>query len=430
MAPGTKGKGKRAATQDLDSQPAAKKVPQGVAKSNFKAVVDLLEHPLAHDIPENCRQMLTAMLPTSLCVPSDERHPHQTMVVDMVGDVTEEVESRMKTSIDTSAARVAELESSRPGFDRQKSEAEAKLAVALGDLNAKKIASSDASVQVAEAKALLSERQQALKAAEAPLKPVRKEKEGLESMLSTDFKALCDPAEWEASKVKKRCNAIVSLAKKLSCDDSLTSSLPGSLSKKPDERTQFDGMVLQQFEVGVSEKVQQLVATLEAGSISIADCVSAVEGAQSEFDKRKEVSDTAAAALKAAQSEHREFSATLQAANDSIGNYEPEMNKAQAFHSEKVEELKNFQEWNVFSYKSLKDRVSDKRMKELEEVVVETEQATEAAKAVEEKTDVVDSVVAGPIASDATVAIAPLDSEAESAQHAAPEDANEAAVDQ
>jgi len=129
---------KRAASQDLVGQPAAKKLPQGVAKSNFKAVVDLLEHPLAHDFPENCRQMLTAMLPTSLCVPSDERHAHQTMVVDMVGDVTEEVMSRMKTSIDAVAARVAELQSSRPELDHQKAEAEGKVAAVLADVEAKK----------------------------------------------------------------------------------------------------------------------------------------------------------------------------------------------------------------------------------------------------------------------------------------------------
>jgi len=346
--------------------------------------------------------MLTAMLPTSLCVPSDERHPHQTMVVDMVGDVTEEVASRMKTGIDAAAARVEELRASRPELDHQKCEAEAKLVVVLATVDAKKIESSDASVQVAEAKALLSEKQQALKAAEGPLKPVRKEKESLETMLSTDFKALRDPAEWEAGKVKKRCNAIVSLAKKLSFDESLTTSLSGSLSKKPDERTQFDGMVLQQFEVGVSEKVQQLGATLEAGSISIASCVSAVEEAQGEFEKRKEVADSSAAALKAAQSEHREVSANLQIAIDAIGNYLPEMKQACDLHEAKVEELKIFQEWNVFCYKSLKERVSAKRSKEISDVVVETE---EAAVALEEKEDL------GPTAPDETVAGAPPCSE-------------------
>jgi len=274
-------------------------------------------------------------------------------------------------------------------------------------LRQKKIASSDASVQVAEAKSLLSEKQQALKAAEAPLKPIRKEKESLENMLSTDFKALCDPTEWEAGKVKKRCNAIVSLAKKLLFDDSLTSSLSGSLSKKPDERTQFDGMVLQQFEVGVSEKVQNLVVTLEAGSISIADCVSAVEEAQKEYEKRKELSDASVAILQAAQSEHREIGANLQSAIDAIGSYLPEMKKACDLHEAKLEELKNFQEWNVFCYKSLKERVSAKRGKELAEVVVaETEElAVEtAAEALEEKTD-----------ADELVAVAPLGAEAEPA---------------
>lgn len=404
---------KRAATQDVTGQPATKKIPQGIAKSNFKAVVDLLEHPLAHEVPENCRQMLIAMLPTSLCVPSDERHPHQAMVVDMVGDVTEDVASRMKASIDTAAARVTELEASRPELDRQKSEAEAKSAVALADVDAKKIALSDASVQVAEAKAFLSDKQQALKAAEAPLKPVRKEKESLEAILSSDFKALCDPAEWEAGKGKKRCNAIVSLAKKLSFDESLTSSLSGSLSKKPDERTQFDGMVLQQFEVGVSEKLQQLAAILETGSISVADCVSAVNSAQSEFEKRKGVSDAAAAVLQAAQSEHRSCMSALQVASDAIEKYLPDLKRACDDHEAKVEELKNFQEWNVFCYKSLKERVSTKRSKEFAEVDAETEQA-DVAEAVEEKTDT------DPTAVDETIAFAPSGSEAELAQDAAP----------
>lgn len=419
---------KRAATQDPVGQPAAKKIPQGVAKSNFKAVVDLLEHPLAYGFPENCRKMLTAMLPTSLCVASDERHPHQAMVVDMVGDVTEEVESRMKTSIDTAAARLTELESSRPEFDRQKSEAEAKLAVALADVDARRLEFSDASAQVAEAKALLSEKQQALKAVEAPLKPIRKEKESLETMMSTDFNL----AEWEAGKMKKRCNAVVSFAKKLSFDASLISSLPGSLSKKPDERTSFDGMVLQQFEAGVLEKVQQLSATLETGSISSADCVAAVAEAQSEFEKRKEVSDAAAAILQAAQSDHRENVANLKAATDAVENYEPEVEKAKNLHDEKVEELKVFQEWNVFCYKSMKDRVSAKRSKELAELaelaevaeVVETEQAAVVQEAVEEKAVVGDSaampIVDDPIASDVTEAVA-RDSETEPAEHAAEE---------
>lgn len=347
----------------------------------------MLDHPMANDIPENCRLMLTAMLPTSLCVPSDERHPHQAMVVDMVGDVTGEIISRMKTGIDTAAARVAEIEKSKPELDLQKSQAEESLEVALSELQTKKTVSTDVSVQLAEGKTLLSEKQQALKASEAPVRPIRKEKENLETMLSTDFKALRNLEEWEAGKVKKRCNSIVSVAKKLSFDESLTSALSGSLSKKPDERTQFDILVLQQFEVGVLEKVKKLAEILETGSISIDQCVFGVGEAQSEFEKRKVLSDTAVAHLQAAQGEHRKAIADLQVATGAVGNYESELKRAQDVHDAKTEELRNFQEWNVFCYKSLKDRVSAKRSKELAEVVEQTPQVAEPADAMEAKAD-------------------------------------------
>jgi len=192
-------------------------------------------------------------------------------------------------------------------------------------------------------------------------------------------------------------------------------------------------MVLQQFEVGVLEKVQQLSANLETGSISIADCVAAVEEAQSEFAKRKELSEASAAILQAAQSDHREVVANLKAATDAVENYEPEVEKAKNLHDEKVEELKVFQEWNVFCYKSLKGRVSAKRSQELAEVV-ETEEAAVVQEAVEEKAVVGDSaampIVDDPIASDVTVAVA-RDSETEPAEHAAedvPVDAVESEV--
>lgn len=191
---------------------------------------------------------------------------------------------------------------------------------------------------------------------------------------------------------KKRCNSIVSVAKKLSFDESLTSALSGSLSKKPDERTQFDILVLQQFEVGVLEKVKKLAEILETGSISIDQCVSGVGEAQSEFEKRKALSDTAVAHLQAAQSEHRKAIANLQVASGAVGNYESELKRAQDFHDAKTEELRNFQEWNVFCYKSLKDRVSAKRSKELAEVVEQTPQVAESADAMEATADLAEVV--------------------------------------
>lgn len=360
---------KRAAAQDLAGQPAAKKLPQGVAKSTFKAVVDILEHPMGHSIPENARQMLIAALPQSLCVPSDERHPHQAMVLEMVAKVIADVVKNMKTGIDAAAAHIQELDKSRPDLERQKSEAEAKLAAVLADIDAKTAASTAASHQVAEAVSLVSEKQKALKAADAPRKPAREEKERLETMLSTDFKALREPTEeWDAGKAKKCCNAIVSVAKKSSFEELLISSLSISLTRKPEERTHFDGMVLQQFEDAASEMVKQLAATLEAGSKSVADCISAVEAARSDLEKRNQVSEAAVAALAAAESGKGDISANLQAISVRLANFWPEMEKACAVPDAKTEELKNFQEYNVLCFEELRDRLSAKKSKELAEI--------------------------------------------------------------
>lgn len=85
MAPARSGK--RQATGHVEEPPHKKVAPllkkHGVTQAIFKQMVEVLQHPLASHLTEDCKEMILAMLPHSLCVPSDLREEVQDSAVKM-----------------------------------------------------------------------------------------------------------------------------------------------------------------------------------------------------------------------------------------------------------------------------------------------------------------------------------------------------------
>ena len=119
---------KRPAEASPAEEPASKRLAAAlkkhtVSQSLYKHIVEILEHPLAENLSQDSREMLLAVLPHSLCVPSDERQEFQESIVKMMSQLMGQVLSTMQASLDAENDKVA-------GSEAKKLELEEKILVA------------------------------------------------------------------------------------------------------------------------------------------------------------------------------------------------------------------------------------------------------------------------------------------------------------
>lgn len=108
-----------------------KRSEEGTAPQQKKAKVDprvasVKQTIESADLPEPCKAMLLAMLPHSLCVPKDLRSDSQSRAVEMINEVYDAIELKLKNTAEKESAKVTEIEASKDSVDAAYTEAESR----------------------------------------------------------------------------------------------------------------------------------------------------------------------------------------------------------------------------------------------------------------------------------------------------------------
>jgi len=342
---------------------------QDISRQTYKAVVEALEHPLLV-LPDECRKMLTTMIPKSLCVPLDERHQLQTQCVEMLGEAIREVQAKMQEAIDAEQAEVVKVESTKYELEGELQQAKVMLTQKQEKLTASDNVLAEASKSVLSAKATLTSSQDEKNTFESGCMQIRSDKEAFEHVSANDLNKLCG-GTWEEGNAQKHFDAVAALFGKFTLEESLLSVLPGSLMKKPAERGSFDHMAVTQLDESIQGKLRELTSAVEQQAPQAQERDAAVASAQKAYDEASEEQKKAAGAMSVAQDEEKTAIAAVKAAEAAVDSAEAELKKVGVVRDQKKNEFEVF-EYSVGCFNQLKERVSPKKMQGA------TEEATEA----------------------------------------------------
>ena len=365
MAPARKGT-KRAA-QFAVEEPLHKKLApvlkkQGVTQASFKQMVELLEHPLTQ-LPEECKKMLLAMLPQSLCVPSDCREDVQNLGVTMIAEVVASVESRIREAVESGEANVQAVESSKGQLEGAMGQAEQHLKEAQDAVALREADLQSSSQAVVAAKANLAKKEEEQRSGDSQAVAAEAEQAETAEAFSSSFRTLKE-GSWETSP-NEHVQALAPVLSRLPMDESLKTAAPPVLMQTPSSRGVFDATVLQQLEKSFEDRLAQLTALLQSEEPQRQARAEACREAKAQLEEAEEKQKECSSNVLAAKHRQKEAASGLKAVEEALAQFEPNLTAAMELRDEKQRELEAFVQGAMHCFTELKDRLSAKRLREL-----------------------------------------------------------------
>jgi len=350
---------------------AAKLTPQ---EEQLQAVAQAIE---TVGLPDDCREMLLAVLPMSLGMPADTRHAVQDRIADMVGAslataLSDKDAAASKAGEEAKAAegRRAELQAAQ--------EAQEACARAAGEAaQEKKAALSAADAALAEARAEAAKKageEQAAKEAEAAKKA---ECDGFDALVAEHLGPLKDGA-WEEGMLngQQRVEHLQPALQQADLDASVTASLGISGSKKASERSAFDNMVLEQVVTSLHEKATALRKELAEQGPGLAGAAAAAAAQASEVDKAEKAVQESKSASEQAQAQLQDSEAKSRAAAQELKAFSAEAKKAAKASEAAQSDLELFKVGPLVAYEALKNFSSKSAEAAREATAAAAEEAT------------------------------------------------------
>lgn len=304
----------------------------GVGPLSLAKLVETIES--SSGLPEACRKMLTAVLPTSLLVAAEERHEHQRLAVCMLEEVFLSAEAELQAAMAADEAALAALDFAEGGLGPRLLAAEQGLAAAAEAAIAKKLAHDAAVLQVTVWEKALAGKQAEQAAAGAGAAEAQRLRAGLLGAIGGAFRALLwegagEPGQdWSAEKASKHLDELLSFAGILALDESMLSALPAICAIPPAHRGEFDRLVMQKLEQMLNDKVSSLEAELRYHGEAYTARSAALGAAASCRSQAEAGVHAAAAALTQAQAELSAAEARVLAARQALESGPPERSRA------------------------------------------------------------------------------------------------------
>lgn len=313
-------------------------------------------------LPEQCKALLMAIIPSTFSVQANERHAVQEHVVGMIGRMIEGSRAKMTKGIEEEKTVMAAADAKTENLAGTAREVESRLS--------KAVALSDEKSQLLEiAKKVVQEKLELLESAKSKqaeeekiLAALQKEKEQFE----VEFTFLLESEERDETQVKVRYAAMEPLIAKLTLDESLLAALFTSCGKAPSARTEFDKMVADQLQSRVNEKVAKLGEEVEATTRTKNEKAEVTEAAQGEVKQAEAAQTSAESELQATKDCVAAVRTELSSAQEAIKAFEIEHRQATKSLDAKVAALQQFEDWNVECFTALKNTSVIEKEKELE----------------------------------------------------------------
>lgn len=322
-----------------------KRSEDGTAPQQKKAKVDPKLASVKHtiesaDLPEPCKAMLLAMLPHSLCVLKDLRTEQQSRAVEMISEVYDAIELKLKNTAEKESAKVTEIEASKDTVDKALAEAESRHSGTTATVESSKAALAQCFGVTNERKLALAAAEESERTGNAPGMAVEEEHRGLKCALDEHLKVLKE-GSWETGSAKRHLDALLPLAAKLT-DESLVTAMPSTCIKPPADRSTFDNMVVDQLETSFTSRLTQLNTDIEADKPAKAKRAEDVAAAQQLLKDAEDAQQKASDATSAALSAQKDTLAMLELAKSDVAAFKPQLRKAKEAADEAQAEAELF----------------------------------------------------------------------------------------
>mmetsp|Transcript_117631 Transcript_117631/g.219972 ORF Transcript_117631/g.219972 Transcript_117631/m.219972 type:complete len:379 (+) Transcript_117631:75-1211(+) len=327
------------------------------------------------DLPEQCKQMMMAIVPGSLGVAADQRHDAQEAVIGMIERMFEEIKAKMTADIEEQKGLMAAAESKKENSAEAVAEVQSRLAVSEASSTEKMKLLEAADSVVKEKLEFLGAAKNRQAEGDKELAPVKTEKEQYENADKAEFKFLLEGEPREEDEVKKQYDVVKPLIDKLGLDESLGASVFTAISKAPSDRGQFDNMVAEQLTKEWKDKMAKLEEELTAGAPAKAERAEEVQAAQGEVEKAQAEQSGAQAELTVAKEAAAAVTNELKVAQAALSSSEAELKKASQAVDAKVAELQQFEAFNVECFTTLKNKTSVPKTAAMEEDAEKGDQA-------------------------------------------------------
>lgn len=355
----------------------------GVTQAAFKQMVEVLQHPLAGHLTEDCKQMILAMLPHSLCVPSDQREEVQNLAVKMFEEVVASVEGHLKEALEAEKSKVKTITDSKEQLLSDVSKAQEQLKDAEKDLEQKNQELTASSQAVVAAKTFLSKKEEEQTTGDASLLQTEADKTELQKAFEGVFLMV---EAGESTDSAAQLKVFESAMKKLTMEESLKMAILPVLQKPPAERGGFDATVLSEFQNIFEAKLRELSEMLQQGAPERQARQLCVDQARAQLEEAKTKQKECSGELLASKQKQKEATSALKEVEASVASYEATLKAAMDVQDEKQKDVDSFVETTMKGFTNLKERVSLKRQKELAaeaKAAIEAEAEAKAAPAAE-----------------------------------------------
>jgi hypothetical protein len=322
-----------------------KRSEEGPAPQQKKAKVDpkvasVKQTIESADLPEPCKAMLLAMLPHSLCVPKDLRSEPQSRAVEMIREVYDAIELKLKSTAEKESANVTEIEASKNTLDASLTEAESRHSATTATVESCKAALAQCFGTTNELKLALATAEESERSGNAPGLAIEEEHRVLKCARDEHLKAFKE-GSLEIGSAKGHLDALLPLAAKLT-DESLMTALPSTCIKSPGDRSSFDNMVMDQLEASFTSKLTQLNADIEAEKPAKAKRAADVAAAQQALKEAEDAQQKASDATTAALSAQKDTLAVFELAKKDVAAFKPQLRKAKEAADEAQAEVDLF----------------------------------------------------------------------------------------
>lgn len=292
------------------------------------------------DLPEPCKAMLVAMLPHSLCVTQDLRSEQQARAVDMVGEVFDSIELKLKNTADGESAKVVEIEASKDPVEAALIEAETRHSATTATVESCKTTLAQCFGTANERKIAMAAEEESERAGNAPGLVLEAEHGELQRALQEHLKVLKE-GSWETGSAKRHLDALLPLAVKLT-DESLVTALPSTCIKPPADRSTFDNMVIEQLESSLTSRLTQLTTDMETAKPAKAQRAEGVEKARQMLKEAEDAQHKASDETTLALAAQKDVIAVLEIARKDVATFKPTLRKAKESADEAQAELELF----------------------------------------------------------------------------------------
>lgn len=314
-------------------------------------------------LPQQCQQLLMAIVPGSFGVAADERHPAQEAVIGMIDRMIQGMKAKMIADIEEQKGVVAEADSKKEHSAKAVSEVQSRLAASEA-LSSEKMKSLQAADGVVREKLELLEAAKSRQVeGDRALEPVQAAREQYEHADKAEFKFLLESEIREQDEVKKQYDVVKPLIDNLGLDESLAISVFAAIEKEPSARGTFDNMVVEQLAQRLKDKMAKLEEKLAAEAPAKAERAEVVQAAQGEVDKAKGKQGGAKEESTAAKEAASTVTGELQSMKAALSKSEAEHKKTSQDLDMRVAVLQQFEAFNVECLTMLKHKGSGSKDK-------------------------------------------------------------------